>query len=157
MIKPYEASPKSSKPPECSTWRLWVGKEVEGNSKQLGVKTLFVRDASEAFIREQALDFRVRRIWFCKEFLVPLAPHCRTIASFLDDYDVAIEVLSSQVERLPKHLRERAQLFLKIPHIPKMKKGDFICAGPPFEDELFEVGKGLKMTPKSYMEDIRIT
>jgi len=148
-----------SSQPECAKWNLWVGDEVEGGNGQLGVKTLFVRDATESFIIQSARDHRVKRIWFCKEFLVPIKPQCRVIDNFIDEYDVAVEVDLRLLGLLPDRICRTCQLFLKLPlpNVEKLKKGDFVCIGGAFNDVLLNMSDGLKMNPELYKKDTRIS
>ena len=136
--------------PECAEWKLWVGYEIEG-TKDIGVKTLFVRDASTSEIVKQLGS--VPRIWFCKEFVTK---QNWAILPYLKGRSICVEMTVELLQRsfLPQEVRDRCVVYLKVP--VKLFKGDFICVGDAFKDESFEIGKGAIVTPDQYNKDVKI-
>jgi len=145
--------------PECSTWKMWTGKEIEGTT-DIGEDTLFIRSASNFAIKEiLTRSPHIKRIWFCDEYVRHLRfKHVvyKFLNELLDDskYKICLEVSESSLTYLNSRLYEKAQLYLKVPSV--LKEGDFVCVGKPFEDEAFEIGKGAKVIPQDYSKDIKI-
>jgi hypothetical protein len=136
--------------PECSEWKLWIGHEIEG-TKDLGVKTLFVREASNSDIIKNLAG--VPRVWFCKEFV---ALQNWGVLPYLKGRAICVEMTVEFLQRgfLPQEVRDRCTVYLKVP--VTLFKGDFICVGQAFKDESFEVGKGAVVTPDQYNKDVKI-
>lgn len=145
--------------PECSKWSIWIGKEVEGSS-DIGVETLFIRSLSttvdeferqaDALIPAMTRRGEITRVWFCKEFtdwklLRAIAKHFKT---------VCMEVSIKQYGNLPRDFQTDFTIYLKVNLL--MKAGDHICVGPPFQDEAFKIGTGVKVTPQQYSNDRKI-
>jgi hypothetical protein len=143
-----------NKPP-CANWSLWKGPEVEGTNG-LGVSTLFIRSLAKFNVGpEDDLSFLSHkslcsRVWFCKEFTD--WEMIRAISKFFDQ--VCIEVLPKNFDAVPKDIRESATIYLKVS--TPLKNGDFVCVGPAFSDEAFEIGTGAKVNPEKYLGDTQI-
>ena len=135
-------------PPPCSTWSVWLGPEVEGQT-DLGERTLFVRKASLARVEELVAAYSpsVTRVWVCKEFACWSAIR-RLKAAF---GKVVIEVDRHTVGAMPKELFDGCQLYYKLP--VELKQGDYVCVGPAFSDESFRVGRGDQVDPAMYRRD----
>ena len=145
------------KNPPCSEWKVWRGKEIEGTT-QIGVETLFIRDLPGATVESMTPEFLAKisrngqtaRVWFCKEFSDwPLA---RAIIKWFKT--ACLEVNHRTVDCVPKDLKATCVLYYKVPS--QLKRGDFICAGPAFNDEAFAIGTGASVKPENYLADIRI-
>ena len=144
------------KKPPCSEWNIWKGPEVEG-TKSKGVQTLFIRslaqfsaisaDADFGFFRSKS---KCSRVWFCKEFTD--WKKVKAIAKHFDE--VCIEVEPKCYDSIPASLRKKARIYLKVD--TQLKAGDFICVGPAFSDESFEIGTGATVKPDDYAKDTRI-
>lgn len=158
---------KDNRPP-CADWAVWKGPEIEG-TKGVGVATLFIRslasfklqpDADWKWIREKSA---CPRVWFCKEFFTQgikgedgtfLAwDFIRAIGKHFDE--VCLEVEPQHLPGVPRDVKKKARLYVKV-NIEQLKAGDFICVGPTFADESFELGTGAKVNPEQYLQDIRI-
>lgn len=146
--------------PPCATWEMWKGGEVEGNVS-VGVQTLFIRSLDKFPQLTPDSDFSVlrtrsgcSRVWFCKEFLKwkfidAIAPHFD---------ETCIEVEPQAFTAIPNRLRKLARIYVKVilPDGLNLKAGDFICVGPPFNDESFQIGRGNKVKPEQYLNDVKI-
>lgn len=144
------------KQPSCAKWKLWVGREIEGRI-QLGVKTLFVRDASMSEIEKAIEKYQLRRVWFCFEFMQPGKMYtifrlCSRHAKISFVAEMKYETMSTLAHY---SLREHLQVYLKLPELD-LRPGDHICVGPAFSDEALLIGTGHKVKPELYEEDIRI-
>jgi hypothetical protein len=139
--------PRANKVP-CSQWALWYGREIEG-SQDRGQYTLFVRRLEPPHTLRDFKD-RFSRIWFCAEYrnwtMIRLATECFK--------DVCVEVKYG--EQIPQDIFRKVRVYLKIPDQIGLKRGDQLCFGSAYCDEAFEIGKGIKVSPEEYMQDIRI-
>jgi hypothetical protein len=146
--------------PECASWNIWRGAEVEGTTA-VGEETLFIRslDANvrpEDFengtelVKAMTRNGRIKRVWFCKEF--SNWPMIRAISKHFKTS--CLEVTPKQYDNLPRDLKAEFTIYLKI-NFP-LKEGDFVCVGPPFMDESFQIGTGKKVKPEDYASDIKI-
>jgi hypothetical protein len=139
--------------PECANWKIWTGLEIEGSS-EIGETTLFIR---ELVVTDLEADYSfmnrggsIKRIWFCKEFVD--WPFLRVLSKHFAI--VCIEATPKTYENIPKDIRSNFRIYLKVKQ--ELKPGDFICVGPGFMDEAFQIGTGKKVTPEMYQNDIRI-
>ena len=145
--------------PECAEWSIWIGKEIEGQS-DIGVETLFIRrlnSTAEEFEKLKddlgpKLTRRgtIKRVWFCKEFqnwplLRVIAKHFKT---------VCLEVTPKGYDNLPREFKTDFIIYLKVPFM--LKKGDHVCVGAAFQDESFQIGKGNRVSPEQYANDVRV-
>jgi len=141
--------------PPCAEWRIWKGQEIEG-TQGIGEWTLFIRSLEDFpnLAPEDCFIFKEKsgctRVWFCKEYT--LWPMIRAIGEYFDK--VCIEVEPKCYDSIPKDLRRKATIYLKVK--TPLKDGDFVCVGPAFSDESFEIGTGAKVTPEAYLKDKRI-
>jgi hypothetical protein len=127
--------------PDCSTWGIWEGKEIEGTT-ELGVLTLFVRRGNY----QKFLDF-YERVWFCKEY-----DNWQNILSTAKSgKSVCLEVTMETLPKVPKDVLESVQIYLKIE--AKLKENDHICIGTAFKDEALRIGSGQKVFPEQYKDD----
>jgi hypothetical protein len=145
---------KSVKPP-CADWQVWMGPEVEGESK-LGHKTLFIRALPEPKLQTLYDIVKkypdVRRAWFCSVF-----KHYKIIWDALNLFEeVCLEVMVPSKEQPPGPLLMRARVYYKFCLPLFLKKGDHVCFGVPYADESFEIGKGRRVSPEKYMSDWKI-
>lgn len=148
---------KTQNPP-CAQWSVWIGKEIEGTSC-IGQETLFVRalkgvTALNAGALKSTLtrNGRIERVWFCKEFSD--WDTLRAIAKMFKH--VCIEATPKTYETLPSEFRTESKYRIYLKVSMSLKPGDFICVGPAFSDESFEVGTGTKVNPSQYNNDTRI-
>jgi hypothetical protein len=156
-----------NKPP-CSDWSVWKGPEIEG-TKGVGVATLFIRSLA-SFKIESGKDWQwIRtksncpRVWFCKEFFTKSikGPNgeflawdfIRAIGKHFDE--VCLEVEPQHLPGVPRDIKKMARLYLKI-NVEQLKSGDFVCVGPTFSDEAFEIGTGARVKPEEYLNDKKI-
>ncbi len=142
--------------PPCSKWEIWRGEEIEGTAS-LGESTLFIRkldaspdDIPEKLIATMTKDGKVRRVWFCKEFTN--WPLLRFLAKHFDK--VCLEASTRTYDNVPRDIKMEYTIYFKL-NFP-LKNGDFICVGPAFSDEAFEIGKGAKVNPEQYLKDTKI-
>ena len=145
--------------PPCATWQIWYGKEIEG-STDIGATTLFMRkldctvddwnrlesDMAPRLTRQGT----VSRIWFCKEFtnwrlMVAIGKHFEK---------VCVEVAHKSYDHLPRGIKMNYQIYIKLPLM--LKPGDHVCVGAPFNDEAFEIGKGVRVKPEQYLSDEKV-
>lgn len=147
-------------PPPCSKWKVWVGKEIEG-TKDIGVQTVFIREIPGMTVEKDykfmTMGGKVARVWFCKEFLHACAAGkswdiMRKIMSLFPI--CAAEVEAQCVSMIPKDIYAKLTVYVKLDI--KLKDGDFVCVGPAFSDESFEIGKGAKVTPEAYANDTKV-
>lgn len=145
--------------PKCKSWKIWTGPEVEGTADR-GVFTLFIREIPDLNFFDP-IDLKMgrlsrilknvafNRVWFCKEF--------RDWDVIRKIADLAVTVVLEAVpgEIIPQDLRLKIRVYWKIPEILP-RKGDFICIGPPYFDEAFEIGTGTKVDAKEYASDQQI-
>lgn len=136
--------------PDCSTWNIWQGKEIEGTT-DIGVNTLFVRRGNPG-----PYLWGFERVWFCKEFVREQGEDAlAAIRTTLHlDKKVCIEVELEDMALIANAGLEKAQLYLKIE--ANLKHGDHICVGTAFKDEAFRMGTGAGVLPGQYAEDVRI-
>jgi hypothetical protein len=144
--------------PPCANWKVWIGQEIEGHLN-LGEKTLFIREVPDALssLPKETLtrNGTIKRVWFCREFITRSAEKWKTFRKIAQHFEtVCIEITLNDYEAIPRDLRDKAFLYLKIP-LP-LKKGDHVCVGPAFQDESFMVGKGNKISPEQYLNDIKV-
>jgi hypothetical protein len=155
----------SSKPidkaPPCSKWKIWTGLEIEGHHDR-GEKTLFIRTLPADVKLTSDLSFMKKcgatRVWLCKELLLWAANESKwpILRKILDLFPKAcIETTPGFHTCIPEDVRNRCRVYLKITNVT-LKPGDQVCVGPSFEDEAFESGKGVKVVPASYLNDVRI-
>lgn len=135
-------------PPPCSSWRVWLGPEIEGQT-DLGERTLFIREATPERIEELIKTYSptVKRVWVCKEFIYWESIR-RLKAAF---GKVVLEVSRHTYGAMPKELFDQCQLYYKLP--VELKQGDYVCVGPAFSDESFRIGKGDQVDPAMYRRD----
>lgn len=154
-----------------------MGREVEG-SEDRGHITLFIRAAETKPAIEQGLPLAiykypelcpVKRVWFCHEFFFGRSPESiqfemeealrrfeRVCVTFYIGHGAwdAPTVFHS----LGKEYPDRFRTYWRIPWQLRepMNAGDFICVGPPFSEETFQVGVNLGTTvkPQDYKDDI---
>lgn len=152
---------KNATKPPCSTWKVWLGAEIEG-SHDIGEKTLFIRELPKDTKLSSDLSFMkkagAQRVWFCKELLVWAAnttnwPIIRKIMDLFPK--VCLETVPAFHTCIPKDIRDKARVYLKIDNV-ELKPGDQICVGPAFSDEAFESGKGVKVNPSAYLNDRKL-
>jgi hypothetical protein len=146
--------------PPCSTWSIWVGKEIEGTT-DIGVSTLFIRRIPESQCKPErdfsfmaGLGGGIKRVWFCKEFMN--WPVMEAIAKHFEH--CCIEATPVSYVAIPKRIRDRFQVYIKVSfgHGLNLKPGDVVCVGPAFADEAFTIGQGAKVEPNLYLNDIKI-
>lgn len=142
--------------PPCAKWEIWSGEEIEG-TESLGEKTRFIRklevkpqEVTDEFIQTLTRDGTIKRIWFCKEFtnwdlLRSLAKHFEK---------VCLEVESRTFDNVPRDIKMECTLYFKLNFI--LKSGDFVCVGPPYQDEAFKIGEGKKVQPEQYLKDVKV-
>lgn len=144
--------------PECSKWQIWIGKEIEGTTA-LGEETLFIRvldiSASDAKKNPNLRDMltkkgRIKRVWFCAEY--HNWPLLREITKFFTT--TCLEVTPASLGCIPKDVVDTCIVYFKLN--VRLKVGDHICVGPPYQDEAFQIGQGQKVTPEQYAQDIKI-
>lgn len=135
------------KKPPCADWHVWVGPEVEG-SVDLGKRTLFVRHCR---YWKQYVDASIGRVWFCCEF-----DDWNQVREAIAEFpgSVCLEVNSRTVERIPKDVMKNVRAYYKLD--PGLKPGDFVCVGPAFSDEAFQLGSGRTVRPENYLADRRL-
>lgn len=144
--------------PPCATWNIWKGPEIEGTDS-IGVQTLFIRSLSAfpgvsaasdlSFLRKSS---KCSRVWFCKEFKD--WPLLEAIAKHFDE--VCVEVEPKCYVSVPKRIKKRVKIYLKVVLPEPLKEGDFICVGEPFRDEAFKFGAGASVCMEQYLKDIKI-
>lgn len=140
--------------PPCADWKVWVGCEVEGSSG-LGEKTLFIRQLTVANPLTTDFSFltkggTISRVWFCKEFT-----DWRTLRAIRRLFsETCVEVTPKTIENVPKDIRNECRLYLKVN--VSLKKGDYVCVGPPFSDESFEMGTGHSVKETDYLKDQKL-
>lgn len=151
-------NPKLELPP-CATWDIWCGAEVEGTSG-VGEKTLFIRSLRKYPHTSPADDWsflatksKCTRVWFCKEFTN--WPLMHAIARHFPEGNVCVEFIPQSFSCLPYKVRKKYRLYMKV-DVDGLKPGDQVCVGPPFSDETFEIGTGVRVTPTDYLNDVRI-
>lgn len=156
------------KKPPCAEWRIWKGPEVEG-TRSVGVSTLFIRSLQDFSGATPTVDWSFlkksgcERVWFCKEFYrsEPTDDQGNFIAWGLvraigkHFSEICLEVEPKDYCSIPKDIKASATIYLKVLDV-ELKKGDFICVGPAFADEAFQIGTGAKVTPEVYLNDVRI-
>jgi hypothetical protein len=147
--------------PDCAVWNVWRGREIEGYD-DIGEETLFVRDLKSTTLEYYRSRFPdIRRVWFCSEFwdhsnfLESLQEICRSMRMYRK---VCIEVRATSLVRIPEKMMNQEQIALyiklELPYTPK--PGTHICIGTAFSDEAFLFGRGRKVSPDRYSNDIRI-
>lgn len=160
---------KKQKLPACHKWSLWLGKEVEG-SADVGEQTLFVRNATPQEVMDRPFlgTPALNRVWFCKEFvtgtdatsftnlLKALVKKKVKLAIELDDATVIAANLHKGA--LARLIAEKCAVYYKTANagFPLSAKKDYICAGPAFSDEAFDVGTGKRVKPSAYAKDIKL-
>ena len=139
--------------PPCANWNCWRGPEVEG-TEGLGLPTLFIRRlpgvARHLTDDQLTLNGSHKRVWFCKEFTDWKL--LRRIAKLFES--VGVEATPQSYENIPKDIRDKHTIYLKVD--VRLKRGDHVCIGPAFHDEIFVTGKGVSMDPQEYLKDIKI-
>ena len=142
--------------PECASWNVWLGKEIEG-SVDIGELTLFIRNLTFKADSEKAeaikvgiLKLGIKRVWVCADFRQ--WAQLRLLLPLFEK--VCIEVNADFYRMVPLDLLRTSRLYFKIPF--PLKDGDFVCVGLPFEDQSFKVGSGIKVNPSQYTKDIKI-
>lgn len=148
--------------PDCANWKLWLGKEIEGD-RDVGQLTLFVRDTPWELSGDSHKDFddlmlstrhhvirgSVSRIWFCEQF----RNYEIMREAISRGFKVCVELTLRNMVLQPDIL-DKATIYVKLPL--QLKEGDFVCIGRPYRDEAFRIGTGTKVTPEQYAEDIFI-
>jgi len=163
--------------PACSKWKVWTGKEVEGEHER-GEPTLFVRefppDDLWAYIRGMCFRNGLLRVWVCEEFFDFSAEYIPTRDSL---YQHLVQRLSEIVERVSPYfgtvclcmrasmaeswpsgriiLPQGFRLYLKL-SLPAelLDERHTLCVGPAYADSAFNLGQGIRVRPADYAEDI---
>lgn len=133
--------------PNCSTWSIWEGLELEGNV-DIGVKTLFIRNCSKEDITKHCKNYT--RIWFCEEFKNwELIRYCKTLCP-----NINLAVYYEDMKDLPVDIFDMCRLYVKLNL--QLKHGDQLGVGKDFRQEFFVIDNGIKIDNTIYHKDVFI-
>ena len=137
----------SLKKPECSKWKVWIGRECEGN-EDFGHVTLFVRShCSEKFLKQCLKEYGINRVWFTKEFT-----NNKVIKAAIElGIKVCLERTLSQAKKLSSFQQRTTRVYLTLGEV----WFDFIKYGVPYREFVIEPTPIQTMTPE-YFEDVKI-
>jgi len=137
----------SLKKPECSKWKVWIGRECEGN-EDFGHVTLFVRShCSEKFLKQCLKEYGINRVWFTKEFT-----NNKVINSAIKlGVKVCLERTFSQAKRMSSYQKRKTRVYLTLGNV----NFDFIKVGLPYREYVIEPNFIITET-QQYFEDAQI-
>ena len=144
----------SNELPPCHSFNCWVGTEVEGGPNDVGQSTMFIRSLSIerplAEYSDFALKRGIKRVWFCREF-----DNWDVVRWALVRFDTVCLEVSDHANVVPPDVWARCKIYFKLGN-RLLKRGDYVCVGPAFCDESFEIGTGNKVTPADYAADVEV-
>lgn len=144
-----------SLPIDFPNWRVWRGKEVEGDAKDINTETLFIRNFDKTELQIVLWNMvSVEAVWFCKEY---------TNYAFIEQVittgkDVRVEATIDTLKILPIIIRNKATIYLKLGELSviPLHNNDYVCIGAPYNDLIIPVNGCTKMSPVDYSKDVRI-
>ncbi len=140
--------------PDCSTWKIWEGPEIEGYT-DLNVRTLFIREATRQQVLSEIEKGNHNRVWFCEEYNDLEDEWLKRLSTSKENLKLVFGCTLKKYFSLSNFVKKNFQLYIQLNDL-ELKENDHVKIGKLFYEESFLMGQGKKSNPQLYSNDIKI-